>query len=121
DDAQGVLSARLGGRRVDDGAGPGVLAGLSDASGPDRADGTSVAAVGARPSAERGPDAGALGRAAAAAAAGAGARGPGPGPVDAKPGGAADAGGGGRRRLPRGDRRFFRPHPGGAVDSDAAD
>src|SRR5206468_5852009 len=47
DDAQGVLSAGPGGGRVDDGAGPGVSAGLSHAGGPDRADGTPVAALGA--------------------------------------------------------------------------
>ena len=110
-----------GGRRVDDGPGPGVPAGLSDAGRLDRADGTPVAAVGAGPPAERGPDTGAVGRAPAAAAAGAGARGPGQGPLDAEPGGAADVGDGGGGRLPRGDRRFFRADAGGAVDPDAAD
>ena len=66
DNAEGVLSAGSGGRRVDDGPGPGVPAGLSDAGRLDRADGTPVAAVGAGPPAERGPDTGAVGRAAAA-------------------------------------------------------
>src|SRR5262249_41477031 len=99
DDAQGVLSARPGGRRVDHRAGPGVPAGLSDPGGPGRVDGTPVAAVGARPSADRGPDAGAVGRAAAAAAAGAAPCRPGQGPPDAESGGPTHAGGGGRRRL----------------------
>src|SRR2546426_444106 len=121
DDPQGVLSAGPRGCRVDDGAGPRVPASLSDAGDSDRADGTPVAAVGARPSAERDPNAGALGRAAATAAAGTTARGAGQGPLDAEPGGAADGGDGGRQRLPRGDRRFFRAASGGAVDPDAAD
>src|SRR5206468_9165941 len=64
DDAQGLLSAGPRGRRVDDGAGPGVPAGLSDTGDRHCADGTPMAAVGARPPAERDPDAAALGRAA---------------------------------------------------------
>jgi hypothetical protein len=40
---------------VDDGIGAGVPARLSDAGGPDCADHTPVAAVGARPAVERGP------------------------------------------------------------------
>ena len=55
--------------------------------GRGRPHGTPVAAVGARPSAERGADPGALGRPPAAAAARAGPRGAGQGPVDADPGG----------------------------------
>ena len=66
-------------------AGAGVPAGLSDAGGRDRADGTPVAAVGARASAERGPDRRALGRPPAAAAARAGPRGARQGAVDAEP------------------------------------
>ena len=37
------------------------------------------------------------------------------------PGEAADAGRGGRRRVPEGDRGFFREHAGGAVGPDAPD
>ena len=62
DHAESVLSAGPRGGRVDDRAGAGVPAGLSDAGGRDRAHGTPVAAVGARASAERGPDAATSGR-----------------------------------------------------------
>src|SRR2546422_1167248 len=93
DDAQGLLSAGPRGRRVDDGAGPGVPAGLSDTGDRHCADGTPMAAVGARPPAERDPDAAALGRAAATATAGTTSRGASQGPPHAEPdGGAADGG-----------------------------
>jgi len=83
--------------------------------------GTPMAAMGTRPSAERDPNPGALGRLAAAAAARAGSCPAGQGPADAKPGGTADAGGGGRRGVSGGDRGFFRTHAGGAVGADAPD
>ena len=104
-----------------DGAGARVPAGLSDAGRRGRPHRTPVAAVGARPSAERGADPGALGRPPAAAAASAGPRGAGQGPVDADPADPARAGGGGRRGVPAGGRGFFRGHAGGAVDPDAPD
>jgi transposase len=63
--------------------------------GRSRPHGAPVAAVGECPSAERGPDSGALGYPPAAAAACAGPRGAGQGPADARPGGRAEVGGGG--------------------------
>ena len=101
--AQGVLSAGARGRRVSDCPGEGIPAGLSDAGRGDRADGTPVAAVGARTSADSHPDAGALERPPAAAVARAGPRGARQGPVDAEFGRAARPGRRGRRAVPEGD------------------
>src|SRR4029434_9464918 len=119
--AKGLLSAGARGERVDDGAGATVSAGLSDARSGGGPHEKAVAAVGARPPAERRPGSSALGVPPAAATAGAGPRGPGQGPADADPGGGTDRGRGGRWPVSGGDRRFFRRLAGGAVDPDAPD
>src|SRR5262245_9680763 len=99
-------------------AGAGVPASLPDAGGPDGADGTAVAAVGPRASADGGPERRTLGRPSTAAIARTGACGASEGAVDAGLAGTVAAGHGGRRPVPEGHRRFFREYAGGAVGAD---
>src|SRR5215831_10947740 len=112
-DAEGLLSAGVGGGGADDGPGARLPAGVSDPRDAADTDRAAVAAVGQGAPPERGADRGAVDPTEGAATAGAPACGPCQESADAGPDRGIDRDRGGDGQLSTGDRRFFRDHAGG--------
>src|SRR5262249_44777620 len=119
-DAEGLLSAGVGGGGADDGPGRRLSAGVSDPGDAADVDGAAVATVGESASSERGADHGAVDQSEGAAPAGAPACDSRQEPADAGAGHGIGRGHGGGGEVSTGDRRFFREHAGGRVGPDAA-